>query len=123
MTCGLPFLSFFKRNKAIEIIPQQMSEMYYCKVYFFYNIVYKGIEGDRLPCPGPSGRWAVGGAPDRIHAGQAPINVLRSSLVSASLPCAFSLLGSWPSRTLAAYLGLLGGPICHVCSVWVMKLR
>lgn len=50
-----PFLSFFLRNKTIEIIPQQMSEMYYCKVYFFYNIVYKGIGGDGLPVSRPVG--------------------------------------------------------------------
>lgn len=38
-----------------------MSEMYYCKVYFFYNIVYKGIGGGGLPCPRPPGCRAVGG--------------------------------------------------------------
>lgn len=105
ISCGFPLSFLFLKKQTIEIRPQQMSEMYYCKVYFFYNIVYKGIEGDGLPCPGPPGCRAVGGAPDRIHAGQAPINVLGSSLVSASLPCAFS-----PAWFLAQpHLGCLPG--------------
>lgn len=44
-----PLSFLFLRNQTTEVIPQQMSEMYYCKVYFFYNVVYHGMKGDRLP--------------------------------------------------------------------------
>ena len=89
-----PFFLFL-RNKPIKIIPQQMSEMYYCKVYFFYNIVYDGIKGGGLPVARPAGA-GPGGAPDRAHAGPGPNKCPRKQPVSCLAPVCLAPLASWP---------------------------
>lgn len=96
--------------------------MYYCKVYFFYNIVYDGIKGGGLPVSPPAGCRAGEGLLIALTPAQAPINVLGSSLSPASLRCALPRSVPGPVPHLGCFPGAPSGP-STLSSVWVLRLR